>query len=364
MSDVSESDSRLYWPQLDGLRFIAALMVFINHAGLYSGLPGYIRSWGWIGVDLFLVLSAFLLTRLLRAEAEKSAVNVRHYFIRRICRIWPLYLTFVSAMLLVAIAKGRDPGLSLFTWFSHVAFFNNFLTAVNGWSEALPHTVHLWTISLEEQYYLLVPFVAPFMLRLKGKNTARFAVATAIMFLWVARSVCVFLDMQHPFIWTLPLRADGLLMGTALGLGLFDFRMIRSRGGLCFAAGIGLLIAVTFMPAVRRVGWNQVPIYTLVDFGCTLLVIGSLNSRVVGAVLSMRWLRYLGKISFGIYVYHHLILHYARMLPRTLGITNRPLIFMIALTVTCLLAALSYELFEKRFLRLKRRYTVIQSRPV
>src|SRR4051812_10443932 len=84
---------RLYWPQLDGLRFLAALLVFFAHAPV---LPGHIfrtlNKFGWCGVDLFLVLSAFLIARLLRAEYERSEfVDVRRFYVRRMLRIWPLY---------------------------------------------------------------------------------------------------------------------------------------------------------------------------------------------------------------------------------------------------------------------------------
>ena len=131
MGDEPSFRNRLYWPQLDGLRFFAALLVFVHHSNPLPGVPHFVRIWGWVGVDLFFVLSAYLLTRLLRAEIERSsAANIGHFFIRRICRIWPLYWGFVSAMLLVAyMTMPTGFGQALWEWFSHIAFFNNIYTA-------------------------------------------------------------------------------------------------------------------------------------------------------------------------------------------------------------------------------------------
>lgn len=366
MPTESEPSQRLYWPQLDGLRFFAALLVFIHHFQYLPGVPHFVTDWGWVGVDLFLVLSAFLLTRLLRAELETSVrPNLKNFFIRRICRIWPLHWAFVSSMLLLSLV--REPqalNQSMFQWFSHIAFFNNFVIAFQGYWDSLPYSEHLWTISLEEQYYLLVPFVVPYLLRIRGKFTATHLIGAALLVLLMARAVCILLEMPHPFIWTLPLRMDAMLLGTALGLGILDRDSIRRRGGLYFVAGLGLLFAATYLPSVDELGWAQVPTYTVVDVACVLLVMGSLGNKAVGAFLSMPLLRYLGKVSFGIYVYHLVVSQFVRVVSESSGITDNWVIFILALVARCLVASASYELFEKRFLILKRRYTTVESRPV
>jgi peptidoglycan/LPS O-acetylase OafA/YrhL len=367
MTREYRSDTRLYWPQLDGLRFFAALLVFIHHSPRLPGMPAFVKGWGWVGVDLFLVLSAFLLTRQLRAENESSArPNYRHYFLRRACRIWPLHWAFVSAMLIFTIVNSPESlGRSTFAWFSHIAFFNNFLTAINGHHFGqLSFSQHLWTISLEEQYYLMVPFAVPFLVRRPNRITAAYWIGGTLLALWGARAICIWLEVSRTFIWTLPLRMDAMLLGTALGLGLFDRNWIRARPGLCFAAGLGLLYATTGLPPHHQVGWNHISLYPLVDTACVLLVMGSLGSPRIGFFLSTRLLRYLGKISFGIYVYHIIVLHYVKLLAESYGVTDRWIIVASALTATCVIASTSYELFEKHFLKLKRRYTVIESRPL
>jgi peptidoglycan/LPS O-acetylase OafA/YrhL len=366
MSSKPDTAARIYWPELDGLRFLAALLVFIHHSDQLAGVPEFLKAWGWVGVDLFLVLSAFLLTRLLRVEIERSsAPNYRHYFIRRICRIWPLHWTFISAMLLLSfVTKPGQVTQSIGVWFSHIAFFNNFVIGIFGYESELPYSAHLWTISLEEQYYLLVPLLVPFLLRLRGRNTAALVLAAALVGLWLARALCVVLEVHHPFIWTSPLRMDAMLLGTAMGIGIIDVDALRTRASASFAAGLLVLFAATFLPSARKIGWGQIPLYTIVDTGCALLVIGSLGSRRIGAFLSTPLLRYLGKVSFGIYVYHILVLRSVGSLARANGVTDPWMIFLASLLATCLVSALSYELFEKRFLRLKKRYTTVESRPV
>ena len=117
---------RLYWPQLDGLRFFEALLVIIHHAPLPPGMPLRLKHAGWAGVNLFLVLSAYLLARLLREEVETtSKICLGKYFARRVLRIWPLYLGFVTVDLCYTIYTGHFSAHALGVWLSHIVWSKN-----------------------------------------------------------------------------------------------------------------------------------------------------------------------------------------------------------------------------------------------
>lgn len=367
MTHEPEASPRLYWPALDGLRFVAVLLVMVHHVEALPGMPRLLKPWGWVGVDLFLVLSAFLLTRLLCAEIERvGRPNLRHYFIRRICRIWPLHLGFVTGVFVYAcVAMPEQLDRWWRVWISHLGFFNNVLTALHGYQGAsLPYTAHLWTISLEEQYYLLVPLVVPLLVRLRPSMALAW-IGAALLALWCGRALAVDAGMRHPFIYVLPLRMDAMLVGTALGLVGADRVGAGRHGAFAFLAGLGLLVfAATQFTSPTRVDFTQVPLYTVLALGCGLLVVGCLGSPGIGRVLAWPPIRYLGKVSFGLYVYHVAVLHGLRAVSRPYGGLEPWALLGCAIVVTAAISALSYELFERRFLELKRRYTTVASRPV
>ena len=238
----SAEPRRLYWPQLDGLRFFAALLVIIHHAPSPPGLPRILREIGWAGVDLFLVLSAYLLARLLREEIETtSEIRLGKYFARRVLRIWPLYLGFVTAALGLKIYTGSFNAQWLGVWLSHLTFFNNFVTAWFGYGASLPYTQQLWTISLEEQFYFVIPFVLPALMNQPTRRIGVLVIAS-LCFLLLARFACVLMAMKHPFMWTTPLRGDAFVLGVGFALGAFD-RLYHSVGGnSLFVSGLLLLL--------------------------------------------------------------------------------------------------------------------------
>ena len=200
--------SRFYSPQLDGLRFCAALAVFIHHTPAIPFLGG-IKAQGWVGVDLFLCISAFLITRLILIEHERTgAFSLKSFYIRRALRIWPLYFGFVTAALVLTLLYRSMPVPDAFGWWaSHLTFSANLFTAMYGYGQQLMFTSHLWTISLEEQAYLVLPLVLTLYLAAKPSRNRVLALAfAALLSLAVARAAS--LSMPHPFVWVSPLRAD------------------------------------------------------------------------------------------------------------------------------------------------------------
>jgi len=335
---------RFYSPELDGLRFIAALLVIIHHGPRLPFL-GAIKDYGWIGVDLFLFLSAYLITRLAMIEHERTGTfDLRSFFIRRALRIWPLYLTFATAVCALSIFK-VGPGAAFGWWLTHLSFTNNVATAIVGYSPVI-WSGHLWTISLEEQAYLgLALFLAAYFA--SAKRRAAPIVLSALGVLIIARLALALLDAPHPFVWVLPLRADTFLLGCLAAL-------MRLKNRLWYLpAGVVVMACIALFPPMGSNGAADVIGYTIIAAGCGLVTLGAQCLRPLGM------LRYPGKISYGLYVYHLVGLYFGEILAR-----DQPLLRMgIALAVTFATSAVSYRLLERPFLKLKSRFEIVPSRP-
>jgi len=180
--------TRFYAPQLDSLRFLAFLLVLIHHSQYYEAIPLWvtISKYGWMGVDLFLCLSAFLFARLLYVEfQEKGDIHIGYFYLRRGLRIWPLYWFFFGLMLTLSIGQhGSNPYL----WkrsLGMLTFTDNLVSMSLGYNLALLYSAHLWTISYEEQFYLVIPWALRALYRLK--KSAAFAILSALMLAGMGR---------------------------------------------------------------------------------------------------------------------------------------------------------------------------------
>ncbi len=155
---ITEDTKRFYFPELDGLRFLAFLLVFVHHHPYLNSIPvlSFFRAYGWLGVDLFFVLSAFLFSRLLVEEYKKTnKISFRKFYLRRIFRICPVYIIFVIlTILFLYIINYPFSNLELLRVVGLLTFTDNFMTAVHGYN-SLSTLAHLWTISYEEQFYVL-----------------------------------------------------------------------------------------------------------------------------------------------------------------------------------------------------------------
>jgi peptidoglycan/LPS O-acetylase OafA/YrhL len=362
----------MYFPGLDGLRFLAFLLVFIHNAP--AVLPGQafaiLHNYGWIGVDLFLSLSAFLLTRLLINEYEqKGSFSIPWFYIRRTLRIWPLYFLVVLLSTAVTIhlsgwtpsAVLRFAGLMTFTenilavWFS----FNTFAF--------IPQ---LWTISYEEQFYAILPWALRWLL--KKSEAGKWTFAAVFFLVCVSlRALFVYWDVPYPAIYVLPFtHFVAILGGFMLGLGLLDRLFEKVPRWLLVLTAFAYLGLVVTLPNKEVIGWHLILTYP--GLSTTLLVYAILHDpqNFFSRLLAHGVMSHPGKISYGLYMYHFFGLNVAHYLANRLGISQGEVIrypvFILAagFVVTFSFAELSYRYFEKPFLKLKERFTFIASRPV
>ena len=345
-----------HYPELDGLRGAAVLVVMVAH-----GTSIYVS--GAYGVDMFFTLSGFLITNILLAEvAATGNVCLGNFYARRMLRLIPaLWLTVggVAADLLIAgrfgAQQARESAYAL-------TYTINWILALGyGCGPVLAHT---WSLAIEEQFYLLWPLAVVGLqhLKLSGWRTAALLAAGA--------TACLIYRNAAPYdvgrIYRgLDTHCDGLLLGAALAYArsdpapagkLLGGRIVQAVRPVAAAAALPAALAV--LPAHSgwfdlfsvRVGYFATGVLTVIVIDRVI----SGRGGVCGRLLAAGWLRYTGRISYGLYLYHWPIL----MLLGSAGpLRGRPAArFVVCVTLSYITAHLSYVLVERRFLALKDRF--------
>jgi peptidoglycan/LPS O-acetylase OafA/YrhL len=325
-----------YIPELDGLRAFAIFGVLLVHSNfaLQTPLLEMYRSWGWIGVDLFFVISGYLITTILLVTKDKPAYY-RNFYARRGLRIWPLYylllfFVFVASPHLGDWANQRlDP--QVYHWRHYIFYFQNLVLPQLG-SFALVIT---WSLCVEEQFYLVWPVVV----RACTRQTLERVVIAVLLLEPVIRFA---LRHAHSafFHYYTPARLDAIAVGALIALRPRWFKH----------AWLALPFAYVLL-------WRKEFVFA---YSALAIVFGWLVSYAVanGSVL-LRWspLRFIGKISYGVYIYHTIfftlywstpLYHIADTLPLR---HVWHLLFQIALPLP--FATASWYLLEQPMLRLK-----------
>ncbi|CAN5696512.1 acyltransferase [soil metagenome] len=339
-------------PVLDGLRGVAVLLV------LYSHLPTPLLGAAWeralrygrpglIGVDLFFVLSGFLITRILLVDRARG--RPLHLFLfKRFLRIFPIYY------LLIAVLWFAAPGAYLI-W--GATYTLNVYQTFSATAAAGPPLGHAWSMAVEEHFYMLWPLVVMFLPLAWGRRIATWLGPVCIV---VAAVIVVYGLRQWTSGWSgralfflTPFRMLALLAGAALA---YHEGWVRADGGRAARLGWLLLVGGALVMIITKPMSNLIGSATLTT-GAVLLALAGRESRA-GAVLSSRGLRYVGRISYGLYLYHAPIYgaldSYIEPGPGHV-VENDPLLWAAAVTVTFLVASYSYLLIERPLLKLKDR---------
>lgn len=346
---------------LDGLRALAVGAVMLFHAHVpFFGL-------GMVGVDLFFVLSGFLITSLLLEERSKTGrIDLLRFWMRRFLRLAPAYWLYIAG-LTMAIVAGVGWTHEQYGWTSTNLIKSLWLYYYNYTPWAIwEHQVvaaHLWSLAVEEQFYLVWPLLVTVSFGL-GMNRRTVAVATwAIALAMAVRNVFAptYMELQ------LDMRGFSIVLGCAFALSVAAWPGLRSmlqrrRVGEVAAAGTLLLLIVATLADMRKLLSPQalwggvVPLFAI---GVAIVVANLWIQRdcPLGSFLRWRPLVHLGRISYGLYLYHFLVLHLSGLMLSPLA-TSHPMIYRpirlgIYLACTYVIAALSYRFVEARFLRLK-----------
>lgn len=364
-----KSQERFYFPELDGLRFFAFLLVFIHHHPLFSTFPvlSIFHSFGWIGVDLFFALSAFLFTKLLMAEFHKTGtISFKKFYIRRIFRIWPVYFGLIAFSLALQIYfKGY---VSRAIWLRLIGLFtfsDNIMTAFLDYNP-MPYINHLWTITYEEQFYVFVPLMVLFLVRVRLKTKLISLVSIFILFNFI-RWIMIAEKVPHPAIWVLPVtHFESILLGIAIGFGAFDFLLKKMSAHFLGILGLVFFVILSFFPQLNHISYLLILSYSLAGLSTSLILFSVSNSIWLKKILSAEFFVYLGKRSYGLYLFHIFgigIISYC-LKKFSFFPSNHFLSFILSLATTVLMSVISYRFLETPFLHWKKKFEVIVSRPI
>jgi peptidoglycan/LPS O-acetylase OafA/YrhL len=377
-------ENKLYYPALDGLRAVAVLMVFTTH---YLPLPQFL-NWGRVGVDIFFVLSGFLITGILYDSAKRRD-RYSVFYKRRFLRIFPLYyLVLLLPVLMEPIFRWRlHPALWL--WPVYAGNYSPFFWPhdVHGTDTAFEllrstraglqwftwNLDHLWSLCVEEQFYLVWPLI---VYSLSDRKRLRNLCIAAVIVVLLLRWLCA---MMLPPGWidlgllyfTTPLRADSLLLGGAIALAL---RGPEARYLGALARPLALLLAVAFVLwealSYWRFGHLIDPVWSsfhnpgFATFAA-LLAAGLITESIDPTRTLYRWLnttilRAIGRRSYGFYVYHLVLMSVYTAIARAISFGHKgvagALLAPVALAGTLIVSWISFRYFEAPLLRLKARF--------
>ena len=336
-----------YRPDIDGLRAIAVSGVVLYHLNSIDILPG-----GFLGVDVFFVISGFLITSLILPSIQDRTFSFKNFYLRRARRLLPAFVvvalaTIAASWLVLEPSRMLDFTNSLF--FAVFGLSNMYFMFQDPyWADSastLPF-LHTWSLGVEEQFYFVFPALLIIATKFLGKHSrialfSLLGVLSLLLAYWVSG-----LNPTYAF-YLFPTRAWELLVGVLLALVVDRWKIIVPKGIAAFSAGLGLLLIgfsyVYLGQFITAPGFlTTVPV-----FGAALIILGGLTSNPVSQGLGIRPLAGLGLISYSLYLWHYPIL-------ALLGITGLRLrgeLVAVALSLT--LAIFTYFLVETPFRRSK-----------
>jgi peptidoglycan/LPS O-acetylase OafA/YrhL len=369
------SGSRHHLPLLDGVRGCAILLVLATHvvggvapANRFDIVVLRALRAGWIGVDLFFVLSGFLITGILLDSRGDRRYFVA-FFARRALRILPLYWLFL--ILLAAYAGFFQSGsewdalMASMPW--HIAYLTNVLVAMHGWNAAALQSGHLWSLAVEEQFYLVWPFIV----LAASARQLRERLRRLLVYLPALRGLALASGLFAVTVHVLtPFRADALGVGALLALAVRDrerealLRRLRVAARVAAAALLIIVVSIGSLPYTSA--WVQTIGYTALALVSGAIVERALRPRagsIFDRTLGSRPLRSFGRYSYSIYLFHApvLLALHGFVVDRTdLPVVAGSRIPALAVYASCFAALMwligftTWWTFERHFIALKR----------
>ncbi len=372
--------NKIYFPHLNGIRFIAAFLVIVHHIeqlksifklpSLWGGaglLSRFISVIGPQGVVLFFVLSGFLITYLLLAEeAKSSTISVKKFYVRRILRIWPLYLLIVVLSLFVFPYFNllTLPGFGIDVvqdqlWLKlllYLFFFANLVLALLG---IVPYASQTWSIGTEEQFYLVWPVIV--------KQVKKYRLLLMVVIVVLYNLVRFYL--ASPISDGLPYKAiirafwggftiDCMAIGGFFAVLLFQKQVLLKWFLNNTVFYLSLVAVVTawalgiYIPYFNAIFYAGLYGIILLNFAAGENIRINLENSVFN---------YLGNISYGLYMLHPIAITLAIRFAMHYGLVSNWIIYPLTLLLTVGLSALSYHYYERYFLRFKSRFAVVES---
>lgn len=376
----SEKQEKIYFEYLDVIRFIAAFMIIILHT--YDAWTGWFGELGALtggthdelttvgsyidqfienlgsGVDIFFLISGFLITYILLEEKKRfGKIHIGKFMVRRTLRIWPLYFLLIAiAPLLVSWVEVESPN-----YLANALFLGNFDGIRTG--EWMYPFAHFWSICIEEHFYLVWPFIIYLVPQKHLLLTFSLVISLSIGF-----RLYTYATMEMPyytlFLHTLS-RIDVLVVG-AFGAYFyskkpFKFQLKRSvRILLILLLIVAMAIEpITLWDSLFMAGFKK---FFYIGLLALLLLDYNFNPKFKHWLPKKSFIHYLGKVSYGIYMYGNIILLIVvKRIMIDYESRNLWLFLLIVTALSILIPIVSYELFEKQILKLNKRFRVIRT---
>jgi len=360
---TAHHQNRSHYPALDGLRGLAVLLVVFYHN---YGFINYF-FFGWLGVDLFFVLSGFLITGILLRTSQQKGF-LRNFYARRILRIFPLYyLTLIVFFILLPLFRLDALNLNYYIenqfWFW--IYLQNWLFIFHPPSDTVALN-HLWSLAVEEQFYLIWPFIILLFKKPKGLIYLLMILLVGIIALRFILWTCQIERVAYFNLYTFS-RIDGICIGSLLAVLKMTNPKAINRYFTFIVLGLAALNFVFY--SFNRQNQFSYPYLAIAGYTTFATLFGLLvnegteyESTFINRIFSFRLLRFFGTISYSLYVFHWpLYLMMAPVLTRwsdkNIGFIDPSIVAStIATVLSVFLAWFSFLFFEKRFLALKKKF--------
>ncbi len=332
-----------YRIEIDGLRAIAIVPVILFHLG-YNIVRG-----GYLGVDVFFVISGYLITSILTNDIENQNFSMYRFWLRRIKRLLPLLLSVVLFTLIFCLffvfkptvkSISKDIFPVIFSYFNFHALFD----FGDYWGEKSEQSffLHTWSLSVEEQFYLFYPFYLYFSFKLFSNFIVPILLITLASFSFFVYEITFNINVDFAF-YMLPTRIWELSLGGLVSL--IKIRKSKNSFPNLFFPSIGFLMIVwSYFFGARNI--DHTVLFPVI--GSTLIIMYSSTSEIVGKFLSMRILVFIGKISYSLYLWHWVVILIMKNLTINFNHFNHHIINGFALFITFILSIFTFVFIENK----------------
>ena len=345
------STNNFYRADIDGLRAIAVVSVIIYHIES-SLLPG-----GFLGVDIFFVISGFLITGLLLKELQKTEkLNLQAFYVRRVKRILPALLTVILSTLIVGflIFTPADyfsllkSAIASLLSLANVFFYFNLDQGYFAKDTAEVPLLHMWSLAVEEQFYLIWPLLMAFIYKKKGLTFLFYTLLVILIFSLTLAQTSLKFDQPFAY-YSLPTRAWELAAGAALSIYLQNKKETsKNISNILSLIGV-LLISASFLVISKQSdipGIDNIPLI----LGTLLIIVAGKNSdNISRRILSNKIIVFVGLVSYSAYLWHWPMIAFTKYATIEIDFFIGSMIFVL----TFLLATLTYYLIENPLRKLK-----------
>ena len=346
-----------YRPEIDGLRAIAVISVIIYHLN-ENWLPG-----GFLGVDIFFVISGFLITGIIITEIQQNSFSFKQFYTRRIKRIYPAFITVMALVSFIASAIFiyNDFNKLRKTIELAIAFLSNFyLGLTQGYFDLSANenpALHIWSLAVEEQYYLIFPLILTLAYKKFREIKVLFIITLILFFILLSTSfipASFYKEVLHqPNIYYLSnLRFPELLVGSLLAIYHCSNKIQLSTQVSNILAILSILLLfsclflmnndIAFIPGVTLI---------LPCIFTALIIHTTSQNNIIKLCLSNKAIVFIGKISYSLYLYHWIFIALAYYITGEKQINNQSIAIVTALTI--IFSVLSYYLIEQPIRKLK-----------